>query len=131
ILPGVHLDGEAGDALRKAAAGVGYPLLVKASAGGGGKGMRLVAAPEQLEAAVAAARREAASAFGDDAVFLERFAQGSRHVEIQIIGDAHGCLASLHERDCSVQRRHQKVIEESPSPVVDEALRNQLPEAAV
>jgi acetyl/propionyl-CoA carboxylase alpha subunit len=131
VLPGRHLHGEAGDALLAAAEEVGYPLLVKASAGGGGKGMRLVEGPDGLDAGVAAARREAAGAFGDDTVFLEHFAPRSRHVEIQIVGDAHGCVASLHERDCSVQRRHQKVIEESPSPAVDESLRAEMSAAAV
>jgi acetyl/propionyl-CoA carboxylase alpha subunit len=110
---------------------VGFPLLVKASAGGGGKGMRLVERAEDLEDAVASARREAGAAFGDDTVFLERFAQRARHVEIQIVGDAHGTVLSLHERDCSVQRRHQKVIEESPSPAVDDELRARMGAAAV
>jgi propionyl-CoA carboxylase alpha chain len=110
---------------------VGFPLLVKASAGGGGKGMRVVERPEDLDRAIEAAQREAASAFGDDTVFLERFAPRARHVEIQILGDAHGRVVALHERDCSVQRRHQKVIEESPSPAVGEALRDRMAQAAV
>jgi acetyl/propionyl-CoA carboxylase alpha subunit len=110
---------------------VGFPLLVKASAGGGGKGMRVVERPEDLEAAVAAARREAAGAFGDDTVFLERFAPRARHVEIQIVGDLHGRVVAFHERDCSVQRRHQKVIEEAPSPAVDDDLRARMSAAAV
>jgi propionyl-CoA carboxylase alpha chain len=123
VLPGSYDVGRADD--------VGFPLLVKASAGGGGKGMRLVERPEQLEAAVEAAQREAASAFGDATVFLERYAERSRHVEVQILGDAHGNVVALHERDCSVQRRHQKIIEESPSPAVDPPLRAALEEAAV
>ncbi len=131
VLPGQRLDGEAGDALSAVAEAIGYPLLVKASAGGGGKGMRLVESAGELEGGVEGARREAAGAFGDDTVFLERFAPRSRHVEIQIIGDMEGTVAALGERDCSVQRRHQKVIEESPSPAVDEALRTQMSEAAV
>ena len=131
VLPGQRLDGEAGDALSAVAEAIGYPLLVKASAGGGGKGMRLVESAGELESGVEGARREAAGAFGDDTVFLERFAPRSRHVEIQIIGDMEGTVAALGERDCSVQRRHQKVIEESPSPAVDEALRTQMSEAAV
>ena len=131
VLPGAHLDGEAGDALRAVAEEVGFPMLVKAVAGGGGKGMRLVEAPAELEGGVEAAQREAAGAFGDDAVFLERFAPRARHVEIQIVGDAHGRVASLHERDCSIQRRHQKVIEEAPSPAVDQRLRKSMSEAAV
>jgi acetyl/propionyl-CoA carboxylase alpha subunit len=131
VLPGASLDGERGDALRAVAEGVGFPILVKAAAGGGGKGMRLVEAADGLEAGVDAARREAIGAFGDDTLFLERFAPRARHVEIQIVGDAHGRVASLHERDCSVQRRHQKVIEESPSPAVDPPLREAMSAAAV
>jgi len=128
VLPGAHLNGD--DPLQ-AAEDVGFPLLVKASAGGGGKGMRLIEAPDHLVAGVEAARREAGSAFGDDTVFLERFAPRARHVEIQIVGDAHGRVVAFHERDCSVQRRHQKVIEEAPSPVVDEKLRARMAAAAV
>ncbi len=114
-----------------AAAAVGYPLLVKATAGGGGKGMRIVLQPAQLAEAVAAARREAASGFGDDRVFIERYVPRCRHVEIQILGDAHGNLVQLGERECSIQRRHQKIIEECPSPRVDAALRDALGEAAL
>jgi propionyl-CoA carboxylase alpha chain len=113
------------------AAEVGYPLLVKAAAGGGGKGMRVVATPAGLAEAVASARREAASGFGDERVFLERYVARCRHVEIQILGDAHGALVHLGERECSIQRRHQKVIEECPSPRVDAALRNAMGEAAL
>jgi propionyl-CoA carboxylase alpha chain len=131
VLPGRHLDGETGDALAAAAEAIGFPLLVKASAGGGGKGMRTVATAGALQDAVDGARREAAGAFGDDAVFLERLAVGARHVEIQLMGDAHGTVVALHERDCSVQRRHQKVVEECPSPAVDDALRARMSEAAV
>jgi acetyl/propionyl-CoA carboxylase alpha subunit len=128
VLPGAHLDG--GEPL-KAADEVGYPLLVKSSAGGGGKGIRLVESPGDLLGCVDSARREAGAAFGDDAVFLERFAPRARHVEIQIVGDAHGRVVAFHERDCSVQRRHQKVIEEAPSPVVDGDLRARMAAAAV
>jgi propionyl-CoA carboxylase alpha chain len=113
------------------AAALGYPLLVKAAAGGGGKGMRVVAGPDALAEAVAAARREAASGFGDDRVFLERYVARSRHVEIQILGDAAGQLVHLGERECSIQRRHQKIVEESPSPRVDAALREAMGEAAL
>jgi propionyl-CoA carboxylase alpha chain len=102
---------------------VGYPLLVKAVAGGGGKGMRVVTAAGDLPEAVLASKREAASGFDDDRVFLERYLARARHVEIQILGDAHGELVHLGERECSIQRRHQKIIEESPSPVVDADLR--------
>jgi len=116
-----------------AAAGVavGFPLLVKASAGGGGKGMRLVTRPDDLAAAVVDAAREAASAFGDPAVFLERYVSPGRHVELQVIGDHHGTVVHLFERDCSVQRRHQKLVEEAPSPAVDADLRARMGEAAV
>ncbi len=110
---------------------VGYPMLVKAAAGGGGKGMRTVTEPAQLDEAVAAARREAASGFGDDRVFLERYLERARHIEIQILGDAHGGLLHLGERECSIQRRHQKIIEESPSPVVDSDLRTAMGRAAL
>ena len=113
------------------AAALGYPLLVKAAAGGGGKGMRIVEKPAQLAEAVAAARREAASGFGDERVFLERYVPRCRHVEIQILGDAHGGLVHLGERECSIQRRHQKIIEECPSPRVDAALRDAMGEAAI
>src|SRR5262245_56956567 len=110
---------------------VGYPLVVKAAAGGGGKGMRIVGGPDELAEAVAAARREAASAFGDDRVFLERYLPRVRHVEIQILGDTHGGLVHLGERECSIQRRHQKIIEESPSPIVDAELRAAMGDAAL
>jgi propionyl-CoA carboxylase alpha chain len=110
---------------------VGYPLLVKAAAGGGGKGMRVVTDPADLREAVAAAQREALSGFGDDRVFLERYVARSRHVEIQILGDAHGTVVHLGERECSIQRRHQKIVEESPSPVVDPAMRAAMGEAAL
>ena len=109
----------------------GFPLLVKAVAGGGGKGMRLVADPSELEAAVAAARREAERAFGDGRVYLERYVARARHVEIQVLADAHGNCVQLGERECSIQRRHQKIIEESPSPAVDAALRDRMGRAAV
>ena len=109
----------------------GFPLLVKAVAGGGGKGMRLVADPSELEAAVAAAQREAERAFGDGRVYLERHVARARHVEIQVLADAHGNCVQLGERECSIQRRHQKIIEESPSPAVDTALRDRMGRAAV
>ncbi|MEE2769321.1 MAG: biotin carboxylase N-terminal domain-containing protein [Actinomycetota bacterium] len=110
---------------------VGYPLLVKAVAGGGGKGMHIVEVPDDLAELVAAARREADGAFGDDRVFLERYLPRSHHVEIQILGDNHGNLVHLGERECSIQRRHQKIIEESPSPSVDEPLRKAMGDAAL
>ncbi len=110
---------------------VGFPLLVKAAAGGGGKGMRVVTAPADLDEAVAAAKREALGGFGDDRVFLERYVSRARHIEIQILGDAHGNLVHLGERECSIQRRHQKIIEESPSPRVDAKLRERMGDAAL
>ena len=100
-----------------------YPVLVKAAAGGGGRGMRVVERPEDLEAAMAAASREAAAGFGDDRVFLERYLPRARHIEVQVIGDSRGNVVSFGERECSLQRRHQKVLEESPSPVVSPGLR--------
>ncbi len=110
---------------------VGYPLLVKASAGGGGKGMRVVTDPSELTDAVAAARREALSGFGDDTVFLERYVPAARHIEIQILGDTHGNLVHLGERECSIQRRHQKVIEEAPSSALSDGQRASMAAAAV
>jgi len=112
-------------------AAVGYPLLVKAAAGGGGKGMRIVERASDLEEAVAAAKREALSGFGDERVFLERYVPRARHIEIQILGDARGNIVHLGERECSIQRRHQKIIEESPSPRIDPELREKMGEAAL
>ncbi len=112
-------------------AAVGYPLLVKAAAGGGGKGMRVVNEAAALVEAVAAARREAAGGFGDDRVFLERWVPRARHIEIQILGDRHGSIVHLGERECSIQRRHQKILEESPSPRVDAAMREAMGDAAL
>jgi acetyl/propionyl-CoA carboxylase alpha subunit len=117
--------------LHKAATAVGFPLLVKAAAGGGGKGMKRVESAADLPEAIASARREAAAAFGSSALILERLVTGARHVEIQVLGDAHGHLIGLLERECTLQRRHQKIIEECPSPVVSPALRARMVEAGV
>jgi acetyl-CoA/propionyl-CoA carboxylase biotin carboxyl carrier protein len=110
---------------------IGFPLLVKAAAGGGGRGMRVVRVADELDEAVDAARREAAAAFGDDTVFFERYLERPRHVEIQLLADAHGTVVSLGERECSIQRRHQKVLEESPSAALDPDQRARMSEAAV
>ncbi|MDE3096253.1 MAG: ATP-grasp domain-containing protein [Chloroflexota bacterium] len=130
-LPAVEVTGEIGDELVRRARELGYPLLVKAALGGGGKGMRVVSSEAGLAEAVAGARREAAAAFGNDTVFVERYLRTARHVEVQIVGDRHGNVIHCFERECSVQRRHQKIIEEAPSPAVDAGLRLRLGEAAV
>src|SRR5215207_2366573 len=109
----------------------GYPVLLKAAAGGGGKGMRVVRERSELASALDAARREAKNAFGDDAVYVEKYIVGPRHVEIQVLGDQYGTMLSLGERECSVQRRHQKMIEEAPSVAVTPELRRRMGEAAV
>jgi acetyl/propionyl-CoA carboxylase alpha subunit len=131
VLAGEDLTGVPGDDLEAVADRIGWPVLVKASAGGGGRGMRIVRAPDRLHDAVAGARREAAAAFGDDTVFLERYVDDPRHIEIQIFGDREGTLIHLFERECSIQRRHQKIIEEAPSPVMTPKLREAMGAAAV
>ncbi|MFN8159085.1 MAG: biotin carboxylase N-terminal domain-containing protein [Candidatus Nanopelagicales bacterium] len=132
LVPGAELAGEVSDAeLLAAADGVGYPVLVKASAGGGGKGMRVVRSSADLVEAVAGARREASSSFGDPTVFLERYLESSRHVEVQVFGDTLGDVVHLFERECSIQRRHQKVVEESPSPGATPATLDRMYAAAV
>ena len=130
-VPGYDGEDQSDEALTRAAADIGYPLLVKPSGGGGGKGMHVVRAAEELAGELARARREARAAFGDDRLILERFIEGPRHVEVQFLRDAHGNAVHLGERDCSLQRRHQKVIEEAPSPVVDDELRATLGDAAI
>ncbi|BBX53125.1 biotin carboxylase N-terminal domain-containing protein [Mycolicibacterium poriferae] len=134
VLPGVTVESEQ-DAdpgrLTEAAGDIGFPILVKAAFGGGGRGMRIVRGEDELVDAVASARREAASAFGDGTVFLEKFVESPRHIEVQIFGDRHGTVVHLGERECSIQRRYQKIIEEAPSTAVDEALRDELGRAAV
>jgi acetyl-CoA carboxylase biotin carboxylase subunit len=132
LVPGIGKAGSMSDAdLLAAAQDVGFPLLVKAAAGGGGKGMRHVHRLEDLPEAIRTARREALSAFGDDRVYLEKFIENARHIEIQILGDEHGNVIHLGERECSIQRRHQKLVEEAPSPVVDEELRQKMGAIAV
>lgn len=115
----------------KEAKNIGYPLLIKAAAGGGGKGMRIVADKKDLKESIVSAQREAKSGFGDERVFIERYVEKSRHIEIQILGDAHGNVVHLGERECSIQRRHQKIIEESPSPRVSDEIRTAMGDAAV
>jgi len=129
-LPAVEVTADI-DGLGTQASEVGYPLIVKAAGGGGGKGMRVVTAAEDLADAVAGARREAAASFGNDTMFLERFLETSRHIEVQVFGDKHGNVLHCFERECSIQRRHQKIIEEAPSPAVDAELRRKLAEAAI
>ena len=130
VVPGVSRPALTDDDLIAGAREVGYPVLVKPSAGGGGKGMRVVTEASELEAALVSARREAASAFGDDTLFLERFVLNPRHIEVQVLADTHGNVVHLGERECSLQRRHQKVIEEAPSPLLDAATRARIGAAA-
>src|SRR6478736_3297579 len=131
VVPGYHGENQDAKFLRGEAKKVGFPLLVKAVAGGGGKGMRLVTKDAEFDDQLAAARREAKNAFGDEAVLLERFVQGPHHIEYQVFGDTHGNYVHLFERECSIQRRHQKVLEETPSPFLDDAMRDAMGEAAV
>jgi 3-methylcrotonyl-CoA carboxylase alpha subunit len=131
LVPGYHGDSQEPARLRKEAARIGYPVLIKASAGGGGKGMRVVRSAEEFEVALAGAKREAASSFGDDRVLIEKYLQRPRHIEVQVFADAHGRCVYLFERDCSVQRRHQKVLEEAPAPAMTPARRREMGEAAV
>jgi len=131
VVPGTPpLEGDAKAAIKQAEE-IGYPVLLKAAAGGGGKGMRIVRNSDELPSLLDQARGEAASAFGDDTVFLEKYIQKPRHIEVQILADTHGNCIHLGERECSIQRRHQKLIEECPSPVVDEATRKHIGELAV
>jgi 3-methylcrotonyl-CoA carboxylase alpha subunit len=131
IVPGYHGEAQDDATLAAEAETIGYPVLIKAVAGGGGRGMRIVAGPERLEKELQGARREAKSAFGDDRVLLERYLERPRHIEVQVFADGHGNAVHLFERDCSVQRRYQKVLEEAPAPEMTAALRRTMGEAAV
>lgn len=131
LVPGYHGENQDPAHLQQQADTMGYPVLIKASAGGGGKGMRIVERSEDFAAALASCQREARNSFGDDAVLIEKYVQRPRHIEIQVFGDTHGQVIHLAERDCSVQRRHQKVLEESPAPGLTPELRAQMGAAAV
>jgi acetyl-CoA carboxylase, biotin carboxylase subunit len=131
VVPGTREALADGAEARRAADAIGYPVLLKAAAGGGGKGMRVVHGPEEVERAFSAAGSEARSSFGDDSVYLEKFLQGPRHIEIQLLADRHGNTLHLGERECSIQRRHQKLIEEAPSAVLTPELRERMGAAAV
>ena len=131
IVPGLHRAGLPDSEIVQFAQTAGLPLLIKAAGGGGGKGMRVVRTLDELESALAGARREARAAFGDDSLLLERYISPARHIELQVLADSHGAVLDLGERECSLQRRHQKVIEEAPAPGIDPALRTRLGEEAV
>ena len=131
LVPGYHGDDQDPALLAREAARIGFPVLIKATAGGGGKGMKIVRAAGEFDAALASARREAQAGFGDDRVLIERYLASPRHIEIQVFGDTHGAAVSLFERDCSVQRRHQKVLEEAPAPGMTPLRRRAMGEAAV
>ncbi|AVT76674.1 3-methylcrotonyl-CoA carboxylase subunit alpha [Rhodopseudomonas palustris] len=130
LVPGYHGAAQDEATLAAAADKIGFPVLVKASAGGGGRGMRVVRKADELAAAIVSAKREAKAAFGDDTLLIERYVDNPRHIEVQIVGDSHGNLVSLFERECTLQRRHQKVIEEAPSPTLDAAQRETVCAAA-
>ncbi len=131
VVPGAGRPGLSDQDLIDALNGAGFPLLVKPSAGGGGKGMRVVRSAADLPAALGAARREALAAFGDETLLVERYVKRPRHIEIQVLGDSHGNVIHLGERECSLQRRHQKIIEEAPSPLLDDRMRAAMGVAAV
>ena len=131
LVPGYHGADQDPALLKREADNMGYPVLIKASAGGGGKGMRAVDRPQDFDAALASCKREAKNSFGDDAMLVEKYVQRPRHIEIQVFGDTHGNYVYLFERDCSVQRRHQKVLEEAPAPGLTQAMREQMGKAAV
>ena len=131
VTPGYHGEDQSPDVLKMEANAIGYPVLIKAVAGGGGKGMRRVDAAKEFDDALESCKREAASSFGDDRVLIEKYILSPRHIEVQVFGDSHGNVVHLFERDCSLQRRHQKVIEEAPAPGMDEATREAVCSAAV
>lgn len=131
VVPGYHGEEQGADFLKSQAADIGYPVLIKARSGGGGKGMRKVSGAEDFDASLKAAQREASASFGDAHVLIEKFVSEPRHIEVQVFGDSHGNVVHLFERDCSLQRRHQKVIEEAPAPGMTDAVRSAMTEAAV
>ena len=131
VIPGYHGSNQDNKTLVKEGKKIGFPLLVKAAAGGGGKGMRIVPSEDILLESIESAKRESKSSFGDDTVFLEKYLEKPRHIEFQILADEHGHIIHLFERECSIQRRHQKIVEESPSPVMTKKLRNEMGKAAV
>ena len=131
LVPGYHGDNQDPQTLKKAADKIGYPVLLKAAAGGGGKGMRVVSKPHEFDQALEAAKREARNSFNDDIMLVEKYLLGPRHIEIQVFFDSQGNGVYLFERDCSIQRRHQKVIEEAPAPGISPQLRQQMGEAAL
>ena len=130
-VPGYHGTDQSPERLQREAQRIGFPVLIKAVMGGGGKGMRIVHSESEFQDALESAKREAKKSFGDERVLVERYIVRPRHVEVQVFGDSHGNVVSLWERDCSVQRRHQKIIEEAPAPGLSEALRTDLCEKAV
>jgi acetyl-CoA/propionyl-CoA carboxylase biotin carboxyl carrier protein len=131
IIPGTTEPAESADEVRRLGDELGWPIAIKASAGGGGKGLRVVSAPDEVERAFETARREGEAYFSDAAVYVERYLDDPRHVEVQVLADAHGAVIHLGERDCTIQRRHQKLVEETPSPAVDDALRAEIGRIAV
>jgi acetyl/propionyl-CoA carboxylase alpha subunit len=131
VIPGYHGEKQDKDTLIREGKKIGFPLLVKAASGGGGKGMRIVHNQDVLEESIDSAKRESKSSFGDDTIFLEKYIDKPRHIEFQILADEHGNIIHLFERECSIQRRHQKIIEETPSPVMNKKLRERMGEAAI
>ena len=131
IIPGTTEPVESADEVRRLGDEIGWPIAIKASAGGGGKGLKVVGGPEEAERAFESARREGEAYFSDPAVYVERYLEDPRHVEVQVLADAHGNVIHLGERDCTIQRRHQKLVEETPSPAVDDQLRARIGEIAV